>query len=55
MYDSWKVTKHCRWCGKAYQAHQPHGRDGFCGKPHKQAHYRAYKAYVIAKKDHSRS
>lgn len=40
--------KHCRWCGKAYQAAKPHDRDGFDTKTCKQAHYRAYKKYVTA-------
>ena len=38
--------KHCRWCGKAYHAYKPVGRDGFHSQACKQAHYRAYKAYV---------
>lgn len=44
-----KVKKHCRWCGKAYQASQPVGKDGFCSSLCKQAHYRAYKKYVTTK------
>lgn len=38
--------KHCRWCQKAYHAHKPVDRDGFCCGKCKQAHYRAYKKYV---------
>ena len=45
-----KVTKHCRWCGKAYRAHKPEGKDGFCCDAHKMAHARAYKKYVTKKK-----
>ena len=40
------VDKHCRWCGTSYNAAKPHDRDGFCCAKCKQAHYRAYKAYV---------
>ena len=41
-----KDKKHCRWCGSAYYAFHPIGKDGFCKGAHKQAHYRAYKKYV---------
>jgi len=39
--------KHCRWCGAEYYAKGPRNRDGFDKAACKQAHYRAYKAYVI--------
>lgn len=42
--------KHCRWCGKSYVAVKPVGKDGFHSKACKQAHYRAYKNYVTAKR-----
>lgn len=48
MYHRYGYTKHCRWCGKAYEATKPPDRDGFCSKACKQAHYRAYKSYVTA-------
>jgi len=48
--DGDKWLKHCRWCGKAYKAHKPVGRDGFCCNAHKMAHARAYKKYVTRKK-----
>ena len=41
--------KHCRWCQKQYYAYKPLYRDGFCSPKCKQAHYRAYKAYVTTK------
>ena len=53
--DYCKDRKHCRWCGKQYKAHIPKDRDGFCGPTCKQAHYRAYKAYVTRKKTSDQS
>lgn len=46
----WQLAsnKHCRWCGKAYVAHKPAGKDGFHSPACKQAHYRAYRKYVTA-------
>lgn len=49
MVTMWKGSKHCRWCGKHYNAAQPHGKDGFCCPGHKQAHHRAYRKYVTSK------
>jgi len=48
----WQLTdqKHCRWCGKAYTATKPKGKDGFDTKACKQAHYRAFKKYVTGKR-----
>ena len=43
-------TKHCRWCGKEYQANIPRDRDGFCSNAHKMAHARAYKKYLERQK-----
>jgi rubredoxin len=43
----WMKEKHCRWCGALYKAAVPVDRDGFCASKCKQAHYRAYKKYVI--------
>ncbi len=37
---------HCRWCGNAYYAEQPHDRDGCCCAAHKQALHRARKKVV---------
>lgn len=51
-YTGYKKTRHCRWCGFVYRARKPVDRDGFCCAKHKQAHYRAYKAYVTATHDH---
>lgn len=49
MYErGYKTLKHCRWCGTSYRAKKPVAKDGFCTSKHKQAHYRAYKAYVTA-------
>lgn len=46
----YKILKHCRWCGKGYYAKKPIDRDGFCCKACKQAHYRAYKKWVTARR-----
>ena len=45
----YSTAKHCRWDGVAYNATKPNDRDGFCCAKCKQAHYRAYKAYVTAR------
>ena len=42
-----KELKFCRWCSKTYTAKIPFKRDGFCSPLCRQAHYRAYKKYVI--------
>ncbi len=51
MWYGDRSSRHCRWCGKAYSATRPIGKDGFCTSGHKQAHYRAYKKYVTRKTD----
>lgn len=48
-YAHAQCSKHCRWCGMAYHAFKPFGKDGFCTTAHKQAHYRAYKKYVTSR------
>lgn len=48
-YKSYRITKHCRWCGGEYYATKPVNRDGFCKLACKQAHYRAYKKYVTSR------
>jgi len=47
-WSHWSNSKHCKWCGKGYEATKPAFGDGFCSGAHKQAHYRAYKKYVTA-------
>lgn len=48
-HHCFRFKKHCRWCGKAYYAEKPVGRDGFDLPKCKQALYRARKRYVTAK------
>ena len=45
----YKVTRYCRWCGKAYEPKKDIGKDGFCCNACRQAHFRAYKKYVTQK------
>lgn len=40
----------CRWCGRPYTAKFPVTKPGFCRNACKQAHYRAYKKYVTARR-----
>lgn len=41
-----KKQNWCRWCGAVYKGKSVQERDGFCGPKCKQAHHRAYHAYV---------
>ena len=51
MYRNYcSYDKYCRWCGKAYKAKAPIGKDGFHSNACKMAHHRAYKKYVTAKR-----
>jgi len=47
-------TKHCRWCGKSYQATKSQERDGFCSPECENLLQQAVKKW-IAEKDNPKN